>query len=277
SSDADIWRRADNRLLLVAHYGPIPVGPVSEFGLPLVHGTVGGRSMLEGRPVQVADVQAAADEFPESAENAQRTGFRTILSAPLMRESVAIGAIILRRTEARLFTERQVALLETFADQAVIAIENVRLFNETKEALDQQTATAEILQVISQSPTDTQPVFDAIVKSGRHLCEARFSSLMLVDGDHLALAATVGLEAEAEAQLRRSYPRPLARDTATGRAVLERQVVHLPDVEADREYDDRLRAIASIGAIVAVPILRDGVPVGAIVAWRDHPFTDKQI
>src|SRR5262249_43725097 len=100
SSDADIWRRAENQLLLVAHYGPIPVGPVSKFGLPLVHGAVGGRSMLEGRPVQVADVQAAADEFPESAENARRTGFRTILSVPLMRESVAIGAIILRRTEA---------------------------------------------------------------------------------------------------------------------------------------------------------------------------------
>src|SRR5215471_17925862 len=94
--------------------------------LALVRGTVGGRSILEGRPIQVADVQAAADEFPESAANAWRTRFRTILSVPLMREGVAIGAIILRRTEARLFTERQVALLKTFADQAVIAIENVR-------------------------------------------------------------------------------------------------------------------------------------------------------
>src|SRR5262249_46920347 len=200
-----------------------------------------------------------------------------IVGVLLLRAGRAIGSMTVTRGAPGPFSDREIALLQTFADQAVIAIENVRLFNETKEALDQQTATAGILQVISQSPTDTQPVFDAIVKSGRHLCEARFSSLMLVDGDHLALAAAGGLEAEAEAQLRRSYPRPLARDTATGRAVLERQVVHLPDVEADREYDDRLRAIASIGAIVAVPILRDGVPVGAIVAWRDHPFTDKQI
>src|SRR5262249_45006668 len=166
SSDADIWRRADDRLLLVAHYGPIPVGPVSEFGLPLVHGTVGGRSMLETRPVQVVDVQAAADEFPDSAENARRTGFRTILSVPLVRESVAIGAIILRRTEARLFSERQIALLKTFADQAVIAIENVRLFTELQtsnrdltKALDTQTATSDILGVISRSQTDLQPVF----------------------------------------------------------------------------------------------------------------------
>src|SRR5262249_9208538 len=161
-SDADIWRRAGDRIRLVAHYGPIPVGPVAEFGFPLVHGTVGGRSMLEGRPIQVVDVQAAADEFPLSAENARRTGFHTILRVPLVREGVAIGTIILRRTEARLFTDRHVALLQTFADQAVIAIENVRLFNETKEALERQTATAEILRVISQSPTDAQPVFDTI-------------------------------------------------------------------------------------------------------------------
>src|SRR5262249_47000197 len=103
SSDADIWRRAGDRLLLVAHYGAIPVGPVAEFGLPLAPGTVAGRSMLEGRPIQIADVQAAANEFPESTENAKRTGFRTILSVPLMREGGAIGAIVLRRTVAQLF------------------------------------------------------------------------------------------------------------------------------------------------------------------------------
>jgi len=106
STDADIWRRGDDRLLLVAHYGAIPVGPVAEFGLPLVRGTVAGRSILEGRPIQVADVQAAADEFPESTENSWRTGFRTILSVPLMREGVAIGAIVLRRIEAQLFSEQ---------------------------------------------------------------------------------------------------------------------------------------------------------------------------
>jgi two-component system, NtrC family, sensor kinase len=184
SSDADIWRQTDDRLLLVAHYGAIPVGPVAEFGLPLIHGSVGGRSILTGRPIQVGDAQAATAEFPESSENARRVGFRTILSVPLMREGVAIGAIILRRTEARLFTEQQVALLQTFADQAVIAIENVRLFTELQEknhaltqahaqvseSLEQQTATAEVLRVISSSPTDEKPVFDAIARSSVQLC-----------------------------------------------------------------------------------------------------------
>jgi two-component system NtrC family sensor kinase len=121
--------------------------------------------MFSGRTVHVADVQTEGDEFPQSSQSARQLGFRTILCVPLMREGVAIGSFSLRRTEVQLFTDRQVALLETFADQAVIAIENVRLFKELEarnadltEALDQQTATAEILRVISGSPTDVQPV-----------------------------------------------------------------------------------------------------------------------
>ena len=130
SFDAAIWHRDGDRLLLVAHHGPIPIGPIGEFSLPLIQGTVAGRSVLDGRAVHVADAQTEVDEFPESSENARRMGFRTILSVALMREGVAIGSIQIRRTEAQLFTERQAALLETFADQAVIAIENVRLFKE---------------------------------------------------------------------------------------------------------------------------------------------------
>jgi GAF domain-containing protein len=169
--DAVIWRPAGDRLLLVAHHGPIPLGAIGEFTIPLVRGTGNGRSVLDGRTVHVADIQAEAAEFPEGSKNARRTGHRTILSVPLMREGVALGSISLRRTEPRLFTERQVALLQTFADQAVIAIENVRLFTELQEknralteahaqvteALDRQTATSEILRVISGSPTEVQP------------------------------------------------------------------------------------------------------------------------
>jgi GAF domain-containing protein len=172
AQDAAIFRRAGYRLLLVAHHGPIPVGAIGEFSLPLGRGTVSGRSVFDARTLHIADVQSEMDEFPEGSENARRFGYRTILSVPLMREGVVIGAIGLRRTEARLFTERQIALLQTFADQAVIAIENVRLFNELQkknraltdahaqvtEALEQQTATSEILRVISSSPTDVQPV-----------------------------------------------------------------------------------------------------------------------
>src|SRR4030095_9208385 len=131
SFDAAIWRLDGDQLLLVAHHGPIPIGLIGEFSLPLIRGTVAGRSVLDGRTVHVADAPTEVkDEFPESSENARRMGFRTILSVPLIREGVAIGAINVRRTEALLFAERQVALLQTFADQAVIAIENVRLFTE---------------------------------------------------------------------------------------------------------------------------------------------------
>jgi GAF domain-containing protein len=155
SFDSAVWRREGDRLILVAHHGEIPQTGSESF-LPLVRGTVGGRSVLDGRTVHIADIQTEGDEFPNTSENARRQGYRTILSVPLMREGVAIGAIVLRRTETRLFSERQIALLQTFADQAVIAIENVRLFEkeeqrtrELSEALEQQTATSEVLQVIS--------------------------------------------------------------------------------------------------------------------------------
>src|SRR5262249_410487 len=126
--DSAIWRPDGDRLLLVAHHGPISVE-----SLPMVRGTVAGRTFLDGQSLHIADLTAEADEFPESSQNARRWGVRAILCVPLMREGIAIGSIALRRTEAQLFTERQVALLQTFADQAVIAIENVRLFDEIQD------------------------------------------------------------------------------------------------------------------------------------------------
>src|SRR5262245_42897112 len=126
SFDSAIWRQEGDRLRLVAHHGAIPQTGSESF-LPLVRGTVGGRSGLDGRTFHIADIQTVGGEFPATSENARHQGWRTILSVPLMREGVAIGAIVLRRTESRRFSERQVALLQTFADQAVIAIENVRL------------------------------------------------------------------------------------------------------------------------------------------------------
>src|SRR6516162_970508 len=165
SLDSSVWRREGDRQLLVAHHGSISQAGTDS--LPLVRATVGGRSVLDGRTVHIADIQTEADEFPTTSQNARRQGYRTILSVPLMREGVAIGAIVLRRSEARLFSERQIALLKTFADQAVIAIENVRLFEaeqqrtrELSESLEQQTATSEVLKVISSAAGDLKPVFD---------------------------------------------------------------------------------------------------------------------
>jgi GAF domain-containing protein len=171
--------------------------------------SVGGRSVLESRVIQVADMQADT-EFPGLAGFARELGFRTIVSVPLVRDGVAVGVIQLRRGQAEPFSERQIDLIRTFADQAVIAIENVRLFRELEtrnadltESLAQQTATAEILRAISRSPTDVQPVVDAIAAKALDLCRGKTSAVFRVDGDRLDVAAVHSFSSEA-------VPRPPA-------------------------------------------------------------------
>src|SRR5262245_50489982 len=186
ASDGSVFRVDGDCLRLIAHHASIPSPPVGQFTMPLIRGTVGGRTVLERRPIHVTDLQHEIEEFPEGSTNARRFGHRTILGVPLLREGVSIGCVMIRRTEAHSFTQKQVELVQAFADQAVIAIENVRLFTELQEknqalteahaqvseSLDQQTASAEILRVISSSPTDVQPVFDAIAQTAARLCDA---------------------------------------------------------------------------------------------------------
>src|SRR5262245_9125494 len=247
-------------------------------------GSVTGRVAIERRTLHVPDV--LADSGYELGQAQKVTGYRTVLVAPMLRGETFIGVVGVWRTQVRPFTEHQVKLVEVFADQAVIAIENVRLFTELQEknrqltqALDQQTATSEILRVIASSPTDVQPVCDTIVRSSLSLCDATLSGLGLVEGDQITLGAARGLEPEAMAVLRGSYPRPLSRDLATSRAVLERRVIHIPDVQADREYSHPLARDFGVRTALAVPMLREGVPIGAIAVWRDEvrPFTDNQL
>ena len=183
--DAVIFQVEGDGLRLVAREGPIPSSPVGAF--PLIRGTAAGRAVLDRRTIHVPDLQAEADEFPESSAIARSYGYRTTLTVPLLRGAEAIGAIGIRRTEVRPFTDRQIELLQTFAAQAVIAIENVRLFNETKEALEQQTATGEILRVIASSPTDLQPVMEAVAENAARVCGAMDSSIYRLEGEHLRL------------------------------------------------------------------------------------------
>ena len=277
SSDAHIWRRESDRLLLVAHHGPIPRGAIGEASLALVRGTVAGRSVLDGRTFHVADVQSEVAEFPEGSEDARRIGFRTLLTVPLMRQGTAIGTIVLRRIDAQLFTERQVALLETFADQAVIAIENVRLFNELKESLEQQTATSEILGVIASSPTDIQPVLDTVAKNAARLCESYDAVIHRVDGDYMRRVAHFGPVPVAESK------RPLGRGIPMGRAIIDAQTIHIHDVltEVENEFPDvkELQQKTGTRTVLAVPLLREGVAIGVINVRRTEvrPFSEKQI
>jgi len=280
AGDASVFRREGDRLVFVAHHGPIAQRH-GDFSLPLVRGTVGGRSVLESCTVQVADLQNEDREFlPEAVENARRFGFRTILSVPLLREGIAIGGIQLRRTQVQLFGERQIALLQTFADQAVIAIENVRLFNETKEALERQTATSEILRVIASSPTDVQPVFDAIAQSATRLCGGLFGSVYQFDGTLIHMVAHHNYPSAALEFSQRTFPTRPSRHLFTTRAVLTGAPVNIPDVLKDPDYaaHDVMRA-SGFRSVLTIPMRRGGVTVGAITIWHADigPFTDKHV
>jgi GAF domain-containing protein len=274
--DSAIFRRDVDRLVLVAHHGPILVGRVGEFSLPLVRGTAAGRTVVDGLTVHVADMQIETEAFPESSENARRMGFRTILSVPLLREGIAIGTMQLRRTDARFFTDRQVALLQTFADQAVIAIENVRLFNETKEALERQTATSEILRVISQSPTDVQPVFDAIAETAARLCESFDCIIWRQSGNRLVDVAHHGPIPIEPGGL------PLTRESVPGRAALEGKTFHLMDLQAQaNEFPVGSDVARRLGfrTTLNVPLMRDAAAIGVITVRRTEvkPFSERQV
>ena len=279
ASDAVIYLREGDGLRYVAHYGDIAVSLPRGETRPITREWVAGRVVLDSRQLHILDIQAEEQEFPEGVALARKVGYRTMLVTPLLREGTAIGAIAIRRVEARLFSEKQVALVKTFASQAVIAIENVRLFNETKEALEQQTVISEILRVISSSPTDTQPVFDAIVKSGAGLFSGAHMTLRLVKGNVVetvastqpALATSKGISNPVDSE---SHP--------SSRAILRHQVVHIPDILAEDWINVRtIQCGKQIGyrALMVVPLIREDTAVGVIVVGRSTPgrFTDKQI
>ena len=251
------------------------------FGRPLF------RTNGPWRPGQIADVRESEPYRrgePLWVNNADREGMRTLLNVPLVSDARFLGTISLYRREVRAFTGKEIALLQTFADQAVIAIENVRLFTELEarnrdlsEALEQQTATGEILRVLSQSPTDVQPVFDAICRSAVHLCEGVFGTVIEVTGPELRLQAAHGFSrAELEA-LRQVFPMPLDGQAPSAQAIRDRALLHIPDTEVS-SYRDFGRA-RGFRSIVAIPVFRERQAIAAIAVGRAAagPFSDRQI
>jgi class 3 adenylate cyclase len=270
----------------VGGLGPYDTG----WAIALDRTTFMGRSICDKQTLHIADAQSPDLDFPLGRQLAIKAGARTALAVPLIRDDRALGTILVRRTEVRLFEEKHIALLKTFADQAAIAIENARLLNELRqrtddlsESLEQQTATSEVLRVIASSSGELQPVFEAILANATRLCGAKFGNLNLYDGNEFRAVTQHNVPpAYAEARPRRFRPH-----SASGHAEIVRtkQSVHIQDVRAMspyREGDPALVTLADLGGartVLIVPMLKENALIGTISIYRQEvrAFTDKQI
>jgi signal transduction histidine kinase len=285
ASDALVWRVDDTARYLAAHFGPVPISAgVDAEKIPLARTGPPGRAILDRKTVHVHDLRASSADFPDAKTRGLALGIRTTLVTPLLRDGIAIGAVQIRRTEVRPFTDSQIKLLETFADQAVIAIENSRLIHEQQasnreltEALQQQTTTSEILRVIASSPTDIQPVLDAVAESAARLCESYDAQIFRLENDIVQRVASYGPLLIAMDQT------PLNRQSPAGRSMIDRQTVHIHDLaaEIEIEYPEIKAYQQKIGhrTTLATPLMREGGAIGAILIRRLElrPFSDKQI
>src|SRR5262245_637876 len=288
---AAISRRKGEFFEQLASYGYSPEHSryIKTNPIPADRGSVSGRTALEGKVVHIVDVQADPDYTLGDQDSVG-----TALGVPLLREGAPVGVIILSRKTVRPFTDKQIELATTFADQAVIAIENVRLFDEVQartrelsEALEQQTATSEVLQVISSSPGELEPVFQAMLENAVRICEAKFGVLYLNEGDAFRVAAMHNAPpAFAELRGRESVIRP-SPQIAFGRVAAIEQTVHIADVQAEPGYFDplpgfsgsQIAALAGARTVLAVPLLKEDELIGVFAIYRQEvrPFTDKQI
>jgi GAF domain-containing protein len=276
ADDVTIFELDGQDLRTAAHWGVVP----QEIGVrfPCTRGSVNGRTVIDRKPVHVIDLQAEAEEFPEGSVFARRFGHRTIASIPLLREGVTIGTIALRRTEVNPFTDKQLALLGTFAAQAVIAIENARLLNELRESLEQQTATSEVLRVISSSPGELEPVFQAMLENAVRICEAKFGMMGLCKDGHFRLAAHLNVPSALSNFMQQRGTWQPRSGSAFERLLQTKSVFHTADVSAEKVPNPTAQ-FGGARAYVAVPMLKDDVLIGAISIYRQEvqPFTDKQI
>src|SRR5262249_4206840 len=248
--------------------------------------TVAGRAVVDRQTLHVHDLAAEAEtEFPGSKARQQIGGSRTGLAKPLLLACVPIGAIFLPRTVGRSFSEKQNTIRKAFDDQAVIAIENARLFKELQarnrdltEALEQQTATSEVLKVISRSTCDLQPVLETLIENATRLCGANSGFIFRMEGELLRLAVAYNVPQEWKDFVERNPIRP-GRGSAVARVALEHRVVHIPDILADPEYQWPAYRLGGARTILGVPMLREGTIMGVILIRKTEvrPFTEKQI
>ncbi len=256
------------------------------FPRPVDNQTGSGRAMLSKQVVQYAPIMNNPAAPPTNRQWASEFGFNAAIFAPMICEGAVVGAIATARKSARPFDDRQVALIRAFADQAVIAIENARLFKEVKErteelseSLQQQTATADVLKTISRSAFDLQAVLNTLAQSAARLCEAEMACIVRPRGDYFVFAANCGFP-QAFVDLAMRTPIAAGRGTIAGRVLIERHTVHIPNVRADPEYSfGEGQKAGRFQSLLGVPLLREGVPIGVIVLARrkPRPFTDKQI
>ena len=271
-----------DRLRTAATFGQLERPP----GVPLDRSTVSGRSVCDRQAVHVVDLQNAGDDFARGREFAIKHGHRTTLAVPLIREGRALGTILVRRTDVRPFEQKHIGLLTTFADQAANAIENVRLFKaeqqrtrELAESLQQQTATADVLKVISRSTFDLQTVLNTLVESAARLCEADMAIVHRLEGSISEPVATYGITPDLHEQLKMKKFEP-GRATVAGRVLLERKAVHVHDVRSDPEYPMSPEAkMSGVRTALGVPLQRESTPIGMFVVLRRkvQPFTERQI
>ena len=273
-------RDADGAYYHVAYFGFSPEWFELMQTNPLrpARDTLIGRTLLEGRVVHIPDVLTDPEY---NAPKAQQLGeFRAALGVPMLREGTTLGVFMIARRTPRPFTDKQIELATTFADQAVIAIENTRLLNELRESLQQQTATSDVLKVISSSLNDLRPVFETIGQRAEKLCDAEISVISMVDGDQIRLVSINGVTEEGVDAVRRVYPMRRDDETVTARTIRSAAICHVPDVLADALYQTKDAArVSGFRGCLGVPMIRDGQVIGAIFVARRQPgfFADGQV
>jgi class 3 adenylate cyclase len=285
ANNAVIFRMEGTALRQVASYGGIPTTSHPSEGLLINRDTVTGRAVCDRQTIHVHDLASENREYPLGSKHAKRDGHRTTLATPLLREGIPLGAVLIRRMAVRLFSEKQIALLETFANQAVIAIENARLLSELRESLEQQTATSEVLKVISSSPGKLEPVFQAMLTNAVRLCGAKFGTLWLAEGDDFRSAAVHDLPPALAEARRREPVLKFAPNTGIGRVINTKQVVHVDDMSRDPAYlarNPRAVTLVELGGartVMFAPMLKENEVIGVLTIYRQEvrPFTGKQI